>query len=91
MTCRLMDSHLMTSAMSLIQTNMKTIMSLAVVEAKRTSKDPHVDQQQAKLYADCLEEMKGRRQVIFYTNVAESVELVPVGVRVGEIGEAFDE
>lgn len=41
---------------------------LAVVEAKRTSKSPHVGQQQAKLYADCLEQMTGQRPVIFYTN-----------------------
>ena len=41
---------------------------LAVVEAKRTSKSPQVGQQQAKLYADRLEVMFGRRPVIFYTN-----------------------
>ncbi|MCE0487825.1 DEAD/DEAH box helicase family protein [Ornithinimicrobium sediminis] len=41
---------------------------LAVVEAKRTSKSPEVGQQQAKLYADCLEKQYGRRPVIFYTN-----------------------
>lgn len=41
---------------------------LAVVEAKRTSKDPRVGQQQAKLYADCLEQMYGQRPLIFYTN-----------------------
>ena len=41
---------------------------LAVVEAKRTSKSPEVGQQQAKLYADCLEKQFGRRPVIFYTN-----------------------
>lgn len=41
---------------------------LAVVEAKRTSKSPEVGQQQAKLYADCLEAQFGRRPVIFYTN-----------------------
>jgi len=28
---------------------------LAIIEAKRTSKDPKVGTQQAKLYADCLE------------------------------------
>jgi type I restriction enzyme, R subunit len=28
---------------------------LALVEAKRTRKDPRIGQQQAKLYADCLE------------------------------------
>jgi len=41
---------------------------LAVVEAKRTLKDADVGQQQAKLYADCLEQMKGQRPVIFYSN-----------------------
>lgn len=41
---------------------------LAVIEAKRTSKDPGIGQQQVKLYADCLEQMAGRRPVIFYSN-----------------------
>lgn len=41
---------------------------LAVVEAKRTSKSPQLGQQQAKLYADRLEAIFGRRPVIFYTN-----------------------
>lgn len=41
---------------------------LAVVEAKRTKKDSRIGQQQAKLYADCLEKMHGRRPVIFTTN-----------------------
>ena len=41
---------------------------LAVVEAKRTKKDPRIGQQQAKLYADCLEKMFGLRPLIFYTN-----------------------
>ncbi|MCZ8133528.1 MAG: DUF4145 domain-containing protein [Rhodobacteraceae bacterium] len=41
---------------------------LAVVEAKRTRKDALVGQQQAKLYADCLEKTYGRRPVIFCTN-----------------------
>ena len=41
---------------------------LAVVEAKRTSKDAKVGQQQAKLYADCLEKEFQQRPVIFYTN-----------------------
>jgi type I restriction enzyme R subunit len=41
---------------------------LAVVEAKKTTVEPAVGQQQAKLYADCLEKMTGRRPVIFYTN-----------------------
>ncbi|MBI5628729.1 MAG: DEAD/DEAH box helicase family protein, partial [Candidatus Rokubacteria bacterium] len=41
---------------------------LAVVEAKRTKKSAQVGQQQAKLYADCLEAQFGRRPVIFYSN-----------------------
>jgi type I restriction enzyme, R subunit len=41
---------------------------LAVVEAKRTTRSAQVGQQQAKLYADCLEKQYGRRPVIFYTN-----------------------
>ncbi|MGH8502571.1 MAG: DEAD/DEAH box helicase family protein [Gammaproteobacteria bacterium] len=41
---------------------------LAVVEAKRTLKDADVGQQQALLYANCLEQEKGQRPVIFYTN-----------------------
>lgn len=45
---------------------------LAVVEAKRTSKDPKVGQQQAKLYADCLEKQYGQRPIIFFTNGFET-------------------
>jgi type I restriction enzyme R subunit len=41
---------------------------LALVEAKRTRRDPRVGQQQAKLYADCLEREFGQRPVIFYSN-----------------------
>ena len=41
---------------------------LALVEAKRTKKDAKVGQQQAKLYADCLEAQYGQRPVIFYSN-----------------------
>jgi type I restriction enzyme R subunit len=41
---------------------------LGLVEAKRTGKDPRAGQQQAKLYADCLEAQFGQRPVIFYTN-----------------------
>lgn len=41
---------------------------LALVEAKRTKKDAKVGQQQAKLYADCLEKMYGQRPVIFCSN-----------------------
>ena len=45
---------------------------LALIEAKRTSKDPKVGTQQAKLYADCLEKMTGRRPMIFTTNGFET-------------------
>lgn len=41
---------------------------LALIEAKRTTKSPSVGQQQAKLYADCLEKVYGQRPVIFYSN-----------------------
>ena len=41
---------------------------LAVIEAKRTKRDAKVGQQQAKLYADCLEAKYAQRPVIFYTN-----------------------
>jgi len=41
---------------------------LGLVEAKRTKKDSRVGQQQAKLYADCLEKQFGRRPVIFLSN-----------------------
>jgi type I restriction enzyme R subunit len=41
---------------------------LAVVEAKKTLTDPQTGKQQAKLYADCLEQMTGQRPVTFYTN-----------------------
>lgn len=45
---------------------------LAIIEAKRTSKDPKVGTQQAKLYADCLEKMTGRRPIMFITNGFET-------------------
>jgi type I restriction enzyme R subunit len=41
---------------------------LGLVEAKRTRKDARQGQQQAKLYADCLEARYGQRPVIFYSN-----------------------
>ncbi len=41
---------------------------LALVEAKRTTRDPQQGKYQAQLYADCLEERFGQRPVIFYTN-----------------------
>ncbi|KPL57819.1 DEAD/DEAH box helicase family protein [Rossellomorea vietnamensis] len=45
---------------------------IGVVEAKRTSNDPNVGKQQAKLYADCIEQKYGQRPVIFYTNGFET-------------------
>lgn len=45
---------------------------LAVIEAKRTSKDPNVGRQQALLYANALEEMTGRRPMMFTTNGFET-------------------
>src|SRR5207247_4144232 len=41
---------------------------LGLVEAKRTRRDPRVGQEQAKLYADCLEQQFGQRPLIFYSN-----------------------
>lgn len=41
---------------------------LAVVEAKKTSIDPIVGSQQAKLYADCLQNQYYQRPLIFTTN-----------------------
>jgi len=41
---------------------------LALVEAKRTRRDPRVGQHQAKLYADGLEKEYAQRPVIFYSN-----------------------
>ena len=41
---------------------------VGLVEAKRTRKSPLLGQQQAKLYADCLEREFGQRPIIFYTN-----------------------
>jgi type I restriction enzyme R subunit len=41
---------------------------LGLVEAKRTRRDARVGQQQAKLYADCLERQFSQRPVIFYSN-----------------------
>ncbi len=45
---------------------------LALVEAKRTSKDVEAGKHQAFLYANCLEQMHGQRPVIFYTNGYET-------------------
>lgn len=49
-----------------------TTQPLAVVEAKKTCKDPAQGRTQAKLYADGLEKMTGHRPIIFYTNGFET-------------------
>ncbi len=45
---------------------------LALVEAKRTSKDPNTGRRQALLYADCLERRFNRRPMMFTTNGFET-------------------
>ena len=46
----------------------KDNLPLAVVEAKKASVDTMAGSQQAKLYADCLQNKYGRRPLIFTTN-----------------------
>ena len=41
---------------------------LAVVEAKKALADPKAGEQQAKLYADCLEDKTGQRPIIYCSN-----------------------
>jgi type I restriction enzyme R subunit len=41
---------------------------LAIIEAKRTSKDPNIGRQQALLYAKALDERFGRKPMMFTTN-----------------------
>ena len=41
---------------------------LAVVEAKRTSKDPIVGQQQVREYGKCMEKQYGYTPILYYTN-----------------------
>ena len=45
---------------------------LALVEAKKASKDPRAGQEQARLYADCLQKQFNQRPIIFYTNGFET-------------------
>ena len=45
---------------------------LALIEAKRTSKDPNTGRKQAMLYADCLERRYGRRPMMFTSNGFET-------------------
>ena len=47
-------------------------MPLALVEAKRSSKDPNIGRKQAVLYANCLERKFGRRPMMFTTNGFET-------------------
>lgn len=46
----------------------KNNLPLAVVEAKKSSVDPNVGSQQAKLYADCLQNKYMQRPLIYTTN-----------------------
>lgn len=45
---------------------------LALVEAKRTMHDSRIGQNQAKLYADCLEKEYNRRPLIYFSNGFET-------------------
>ena len=45
---------------------------LALVEAKKTRKDPKIGKRQAELYADCLEQHFGQRPIIYYSNGYET-------------------
>lgn len=50
----------------------KNGLPLAVVEAKRTMKDPAVGREQARIYGELLEKETGQRPLIFYTNGFET-------------------
>ena len=50
----------------------KDNLPLAVVEAKKASKDAIIGSQQAKLYADCLQNKYNQRPLIFTTNGFET-------------------
>ena len=45
---------------------------LALVEAKSTRRDAQAGQQQARLYADSLEQMYGRRPLIYYSTATST-------------------
>lgn len=45
---------------------------LALVEAKKTSRNIHEGKHQAELYANCLERITGQRPVIYYSNGFET-------------------
>ena len=48
---------------------------LALVEAKRTKRDPRVGQHQAELYANCLEKQFGQRPIIFYNQRLRALDV----------------
>lgn len=50
----------------------KNGLPIALIEAKRSSKDPKIGQQQAKLYADCIEKIYHIRPIIFFSNGFET-------------------
>lgn len=52
---------------------------LALIEAKRTSKDAQVGKHQATLYADSLEKKYGVRPIIYYTNGYETMIIDDLG------------
>lgn len=52
---------------------------LAVIEAKRTSKDPVAGKHQAELYAECLQKQYGILPVIYYTNGFETYVIDGLG------------
>ena len=52
----------------IVNFNGKDGLPLAVIEAKRSTKDPNIGRKQAQLYADCLEQKFGRRPMLFNTN-----------------------
>lgn len=45
---------------------------IAVVEAKKASESGDKGRNQGKLYADCIQNMQGKRPIIFYTNGFET-------------------
>lgn len=64
---------------------------LAIVEAKRWSKDPNVGKYQAKLYADCLEQNFQVRPMIFLTNGYETYFWDDVGSTPRNVSNVFSE
>lgn len=57
----------------------KSLQPLAVIEAKRTIRDPREGRHQAELYADLLERKYGIRPVIYYTNGFETYVIDGLG------------